>query len=547
MAKKKLRIVPIGGLGEVGKNMMVLEYGSNIMIIDTGIMFPENDMLGVDFIIPDFGYLNDKWHMVRGIVITHGHEDHTGAIAYVLENCLDAPVYATPLTRGLLEVKLRQAKLYDDAKLVTVKPGDRANIGPFEVEFFHMCHSIPDNVGLGIRTPLGLVVHTSDFKIDHTPVDGKPTDFATLGRLAGEGVMLLLSDSTNSIYPGWTPSERVIDSAFDEVFTEAKGRIMVATFASLVSRVQQVMNAAARHGRKLALTGTSMVENSKMARALGYLDDPDNVLVPFEKLASLPDNKIAIMMTGAQGEPSAILGRLAEGRNRLFDLKPGDTVVLSSHPIPGNEENVSRIINRLIQQGAKVVYDPLKKVHVSGHASSEEQKLILGMLRPKYFIPVHGELRHLTGHRAIARGLGMPAENIAVVENGTVVEITEDGMKIGERIPGGYVYVDGTRVGDIGTAVLRDRDKLGNDGVVVVNILVEAGSGKVLEDSIRSKGFVSEPDAQALFEEARQKAYEVINRNLNGNTARSVESALSDFFYAETRRRPTVFAVVNKV
>ncbi|MFQ5410038.1 MAG: ribonuclease J [Anaerolineales bacterium] len=543
--KSKLRIVPLGGLGEVGKNMMVFEYERDILLVDTGLMFPENDMLGIDYIIPDYSYLDDKWDRVRGVVVTHGHEDHTGAIRHVMEE-VRAPIYATPLTRGLLELKLRKQR--DRIEFHTVNAGDTVQIGAFEVEFFHVCHSIPDGVGLGITTPVGLVVHTGDFKIDHTPVDGWPTDFAKLAEFAGRGVLALLSDSTNADQPGWTPSESVIDGAFDKVFANAEGRVLVATFASLISRIQQVINAAARHGRYVALVGTSMVENSKMAIKLGYLEDPDEVLIPLDRALSMPEDEIVLMMTGSQGEPSAILGRLAYGRNRQFDLLPGDTVVVSAHPIPGNEEIVARTINRLIQRGAEVVYDPLLPVHVSGHASSEEQKLVLGLIRPRFFVPVHGELRMLRAHSELAAQVGVPAENIAVVENGTVLEFGPDSMTIGERVPGGYVYVDGTGVGDIGPQVLRERDRLASDGFVIVNLVLDADTRELVrEPTLISRGFVFVRDSSELFDLATRKVRTALSRSPNGKTAKQIETALSDFFYTETKRRPMVFAIVNEV
>ncbi len=543
----KLRIIPIGGLGEVGKNMMALEYGRDILIIDAGLMFPENDMLGIDYIIPDYTFLREHADQIRGIIITHGHEDHTGAIRHVMGD-FTAPIYATPLTRGLLEVKLRDAKLLDKVTLNTVQAGDSVQIGPFKVEFYHVCHSIPDSVGLGITTPVGLIVHSGDFKIDHTPVDGWVTDFTKLSEFAKRGVLALLSDSTNSTKPGWTPSEAVIDGALDKVMREAKGRVIVATFASLISRIQQVANAAVRNDRKMSLVGTSMVENAKMAQKLGYLEVPDGLFVPIEQALGMHSNKVVIMTTGSQGEPSSILGRLSHGRNRSFDLKEGDTVVLSSHPIPGNEEMVSRTINRLFQRGAHVVYDPILPVHVSGHAAAEEQKLLINLVQPKYFVPVHGELRQLHQHAALAQEVGIPAENIAIVENGTTIEFTKDTMKIGERVPGGYVYVDGTGVGDIGPAVLRERENLARDGFVVVNLLIDKKTRKLLEKPhIVSKGFVFVRDSDELFASAARKA-EVAAFSANGKgVARAVEETLSDFFYAEMKRRPMVFTVVNEV
>src|SRR3990172_8951295 len=366
MASKALRLVPLGGLGEIGKNMMAVEYGENILVIDTGIMFPENDMLGIDYIIPDFGYLLEKRDKVRGIVVTHGHEDHTGAIRHVMEE-IQAPVYATRLTRGLLEAKLSRGGMLKDIQLNTVGAGEHVRVGPFEIEFFHVCHSIPDGVGLAITTPAGLIVHSGDYKFDHTPVDGWPTDFAKLGELGGRGVLALLADSTNADEPGWTPSETVIVRAFDDVFREAQGRVLIGTFASLISRMQQAAEAAERHGRKLAFVGTSMVENAKMARNLGYLQVPDSLIVSLDQALKMKPADVVLMCTGTQGEPSSILGRLSTCTNRSFALRPGDTVLLSSHPIPGNEEMVHRTINRLFHRGAEVIYDPIAPVHVSGH------------------------------------------------------------------------------------------------------------------------------------------------------------------------------------
>src|SRR5579859_1379464 len=549
----KLRVIPLGGLGEIGKNMMLFEYGDSSLLLDAGLMFPENDMLGTDYIIPDFRYVVEHKEMLRGIIITHGHEDHTGAIKHVMAS-LDAPVYATPLTRGLLEVKLRDAKLLDRVALRTINAGDRVDIGPFGAEFFHVCHSIPDGVGLGLTTPAGLLVHSGDFKFDHTPVDGWPTDYAKLAEFSGRGVMALLSDSTNADKAGWTPSEAVIDPAFDDVFREAPGRILVATFASLISRIQQVLNAAYRHGRKMALVGTSMVENAKMAQKLGYLNVPDGMIIPIDEALRSTPSKVVIMTTGTQGEPSSILGRLSEARNRQFDLITNDTIVLSSHPIPGNEEMVHRTINRLLQRGARVIYDPIAPVHVSGHASVEEMKLLIHLVKPRNFIPVHGELRHLTQHAAIAREVGIPAENIAVVENGTVLEFENGQLKVGERIPGGYVYVDGSGVGDIGPSVMREREALAEDGFVVVNLRVNKAGQLAGKPEIISRGFVFVRDAEEMFAAAQAQITAAVARvNSNGSAGSAqalrekVQQSLADFFYAELKRRPMIFALVNEV
>ena len=544
MSDKPLRLVPLGGLGEVGKNMMVVEYGHDILVIDTGIMFPENDMLGIDYIIPDFGYLKDKVDRVRGIVITHGHEDHTGAIHHILEE-IPAPIYATALTRGLIEVKLQRAGLLKDARLHTVQAGDTVRLGPFRVEFFHVCHSIPDGVGLAIDTPAGLVVHSGDFKFDHTPVDGWPTDFGKLAELGQRGVLALMADSTNAERPGWTPSEAVIDPAFDDVFRAAPGRILIGTFASLISRIQQAARAAARHDRVLSLVGTSMVDNVRIARQLGYLTIPDGLLIPLDEALKMKPQRVALMCTGTQGEPSSILGRLSTATNRQFDLLPDDTVVLSSHPIPGNEETVHRTINRLLQRGANVIYDAIAPVHVSGHASQEEMKLLMQLIRPQYFVPVHGELRHLKMHASLAHSIGIPAERTAVVENGMVLEFREGKMQAGERIPGGYVFVDGRGVGDVGPEVMRERESLARDGFVLVNLRLNPKTGKLAgEPEIHTRGFVHAPDAEELLQAARQKVRELGGGSENG-LPEKIERELGKLFYAETKRRPMVLVFTS--
>jgi ribonuclease J len=542
----KLRIIPLGGLGEVGKNMMAYQYGENILVVDTGLMFPENDMLGIDYIIPDFQYLLENRQKVRGIIITHGHEDHTGAIHHLMEQ-LNVPIYATPLTRGLLEIKLARGGLLEKLQLNTIQAGGLVKIGPFTVEFFHVCHSIPDGVGLGITTPAGLVIHTGDYKFDHTPVDNWPTDYAKLAEFSGRGVMALLADSTNADKPGWTPSERVIDPAFDQVFREAKGRIIIASFASLISRMQQVANAAKRHQRKLAFVGTSMVENARMARKLGYLDIPEELLVNVEQALKMKPKDIVLMSTGTQGEPTSIMGRLSTGTNRQFDILPGDTVVLSSHPIPGNEESVYRTINRLFRRGANVIYEAVAPVHVSGHASQEEMKLMLNLVRPKYFIPIHGELRHLKQHAAIARQVGIPEERIAIVENGQVVEFEDGQMHTGERIPGGYVFVDGAGVGEIGPDVMREREILARDGFVLVNLTMDRNNCRLLEEpEIITRGFVHASETEGLLEATRKMVVQTVDCTSNGHLQSDLEQTVKSFLYSKTKRRPMVFVTLSK-
>lgn len=545
MKDKKLRIIPLGGLGEVGKNMMVYEYDQQILIVDAGLMFPENDMLGIDYIIPDIEYLADKRDWVKGIVITHGHEDHTGAIHHLLEQ-VNAPIYATPLTRGLLEVKLSRGGLINQVSLHTVQAGETVQIGKFQVEFFHVCHSVPDGVGLGITTPAGLIVHSGDYKFDHTPVDNWPTDYAKLAEFSGRGVLALLADSTNSYRPGWTPSERVIEPAFDEVFRNAPGRVIVASFASLISRMQQVGNTALKHGRKLAFVGMSMVENAKMARKLGYLNLPDDLLVPVDQALKLPLNEVVLMCTGTQGEPTSIMGRLSMGTNRQFDLLPGDTVVLSSHPIPGNEESVYRTINRLFRRGANVIYDAIAPVHVSGHASQEEMKLMLNLVKPKFFIPMHGELHQLHQHASIARKLGFPSERIAVVENGQVIEFEAGEMDLGERIPGGYIFVDGAMVGDIGPTVVRERETLAREGVVLVNLTVDRNTRLLCEEpEIISRGFIY-PRSTEEWAGAMSRLVKEIVQNGNGSLEDDLEQMVKSFIYNKTKRRPIVFVTISQ-
>jgi len=546
MTNGALRIVPLGGLGEVGKNMMTYQAGDHILIVDTGLMFPENDMLGVDYIIPDFDYLMDKRSQVCGIVITHGHEDHIGAIQHVISE-ISAPIYATPLTRGLLEVKLARNGLLNKVDLHTVQAGEVVQIGPFQIEFFHVCHSIPDAVGLGIQTPAGLLVHSGDYKFDQTPVDNWPTDFSKLAEFSKRDVLALLADSTNAERPGWTPSERVVDPAFDRVFSEAKGRIIIASFASLVSRMQQAVNAAQRHERKIAFAGTSMVDNAKMARKLGYLVIPEGLMVTIDQALNLPAEQVVLMCTGSQGEPASILGRLSTDRYHLFNIQAGDTVVVSSHPIPGNEENVYRTINRLFQRGANVIYEAIAPVHVSGHPSQEEMKLLINLVQPRYVIPIHGELRQLKQHALLARSLGIPEENIPVVENGQVIEFQDGKMRLGPRVPGSYVFVDGSGVGDVGPTVMREREALSMDGVVVVHLVVDRGTGRLRkEPEIASRGFMLDKESQDLFYQATRKIIETAS-NSDGNLQQDVEKVMRNYLYSETRRSPVVFVTISKV
>ncbi|MBI5951090.1 MAG: ribonuclease J [Chloroflexi bacterium] len=543
--KNKLRIIPLGGLGEVGKNMMAYEFGNDIIVVDAGIMFPDNDMLGVDYIIPDFQYLVKKAGNVRGLIITHGHEDHIGAIQHFIEE-INVPIYATPLTRGLIEGKLLRNNSQHKAQFKTIQAGESSNIGQFKVEYFHVSHSIPDAVSLAITSPAGLVIHMSDFKFDQTPVDEWPTDFGKLSELAARGVDLLLSDSTNAERPGWTPSEQIIGPAFNKVFAEAKGRVIIATFASLISRVQQVADAAAKTGRKMAIAGTSMVDNVKVARKLKYLEIPDEMIVPIEQALNMQDHKVVIMCTGSQGEPSSIVGRLSAGTNRQFDLKPNDTVVLSSHPIPGNEEAIGKTINRILRRGADVIDDKIAPIHVSGHAAQEEQKLLLNLVRPKHFMPIHGELRMLKRHAKLAMEVGIEKENIIVVENGQVVELVGKKIMLGERIPGDYVFVDGESIGDIDHDIMKERSQLARNGILLIDISLDKRSGRLLhEPEILTRGFVTPEEAETLLPEVRKRVMQAVNGG-GFSSEKDLINTIRSYLHQETKRRPMVLVTLSK-
>ncbi len=543
MKDKTLRIIPLGGLGEVGKNMTVYEYKNQILIVDAGMMFPDNDMIGIDYIIPDFNYVRQNADKVVGIVVTHGHEDHVGAIGHLLED-VNAPIYATPLTLGLIQNKLTR-NFKKEPTMIKVHAGETVRIGSFKVDFFHVSHSVPDAVGLGIDTPAGLVVHTGDYKFDHTPVDNFPTDYAKLAEFARRGAMALLADSTNAERPGWTPSERVIDAAFDKVFHEAKGRIIVATFASLISRMQQVIDTAIKYGRKVAFVGLSMTENARIAKELGYIQYDDETVLPLENVLNMKDDKVVLLVTGSQGEPTSILGRLANGTNRRFDIKEGDTVVLSSHPIPGNEELVYRAINRLMERGADVIYEAIAPVHVSGHASQEEIKLLLHLVKPKYLIPVHGETRMLKQHKKLALSVGMEESQIALVENGRVIEFKNGKMKLGERIPGGYVFVDGTGVGDVDRDIMRERELLSQDGVVLLNLILDKKTGVYKDTEIISRGFMSQDESVDLFDNLKKRA-EKLAQYPSSNLQKELQSVAKSLLFDETRRRPLIFVNISR-
>jgi ribonuclease J len=547
---KHLRIVPLGGLGEIGKNMTAFEIGQDAIIIDTGIMFPANDMHGIDYIIPDFNYLVQRSDLkIHAILFTHGHEDHIGAVQHVVAKYPKVPLYATGLTAGIIELKLAEAGLRDtDIKIF--KAGDHFNLGPFKIEAFHMCHSIPDCVGFAIDTPFGLIVHTGDYKFDNTPVDGRKPDYARLASYGQRGVKLLMADSTNAEREGWTGSESSIEAAFERVFREAKGRIMVATFATLISRIQQAANVAQKLGRRMVINGHSMREYVKMARQMKYLDIPESMILDPGKIGSVEPHKLVMMVTGSQGEPSSVLTKMSIGKHRYLDVKAGDTIVLSSHPIPGNEESVSRTINRLMQRGAQVVYEPLEKVHVSGHASRDEMRLMIHLTQPQWLLPIHGELRHLKAHAQLGIEAGVPPNHVIVVENGNVIEVDKHQVRVGERVQGGYVFVDGGGTKLTGRAVIHDREILSRDGFLLVSVNIDKKTGALLkEPDIISRGFVFVREADELMDTVRENVYETLRtaRQQNGRRQQVLEDSISRVLYNETRRRPMVFAIVNEI
>lgn len=552
MAKPKLKIIPLGGLSEIGKNMMVMESEDDIIAIDAGLMFPEEDMLGIDLVIPDISYLVEHKEKVRGIIITHGHEDHIGALPYILPQ-LNVPVYSTKLTNGLISMKLKERRALAEANLKVIPPGGNVTLGRFRIELFPVCHSIPDSVGLVIYTPIGVVVHTGDFKLDHTPVSGRPTDLSRLAQLGARGVLLLMSDSTYAELPGYTPSEQVVGEALDHIMAEAPGRVIITTFSSLVSRVQQVIDAAAKHGRRVFVVGRSMSDTVRMALELGYLHAPDGILSRLDQLRGLPHNKVVFVTTGSQGEPTSALVRMANRDHREVHIIPGDTVVISATPVPGNEGLVNRVVNSLFKQGARVLYDKVAQVHVHGHASQEELKLLLTLARPKFFMPIHGEYRHLALHAKLAESVGLPKENIFVLEDGDVLELTPESGKRTGKITASNVYVDGLSVGDIDSIVLRDRKMLSKDGIVMVIIALNRQTGKVIgRPDIVSRGFVDPLESKDMIEASRDLVAKVLDHGGArpadwGFISRKVRDTLNRFYYEQTRRRPMVLPFMVKV
>jgi ribonuclease J len=550
MPTHRLRIIPLGGLGEIGKNMMALEYGNDILVIDAGLMFPNEEMLGVDLLIPDISYLLARQNNVRGIVITHGHEDHIGALPYVLSR-ITPPVYATKFTRELILVELKQRGVKTSAKLNVVSPGNSITLGKFTIEFFSVCHSIPDSVGLVIHTPLGTVVHSGDFKVDYTPTSCEATNFNQLASLGAKGVLLLLSDSTYAELPGYTPSERVVSDTLDRIVSEAKGRVIITTFASLISRVQQVFDVAVKHGRRVFIIGRSMKEIVSMALKTGYLTAPPGIMCRLDELKTLPRNRVIVLSTGSQGEPTSALVRMANrDPSSKVQIIPGDTVVISATPIPGNEALVNKTTDSLFRQGANVIYDKLAQVHVHGHGSQEELKLLLSLTRPRFFVPIHGEYRHLSLHASLARTMGIPKDNTFVLENGDILELGQDSGKVVARTRVGVIYVSGQIAGELDNAVLRERKLLSRDGVVVVSIAVDAEGGGLAErPRIITRGFIDSGEEQRLIERGREVVLAALDHDRRRLREPSfvdsrVRDSLSRFFYEQVHRHPVIIPVV---
>lgn len=545
-----LRFIPLGGLGEIGRNMNVFEYEQDVLIVDAGVMFPENDMLGIDLVIPNFAYLRDKKDRVRGIVITHGHEDHTGALPFLLEE-IQAPIYSTRLVLAMVERKLKEhfgKRLKPDLR--ELNPGDALRVGPFTVHAILLSHSIPDSLALAIDTPIGRVIHSGDFKIDYTPGAGARPHLAQLAALAADGVLALFSDSTGAEKAGFTPSEKTIEPAFDQIMRQAPGRVIVATFASQLNRFQQLIDISHRYNRKVAIAGRSLEQNFEIARRLGYLKVPKGTYIKLETAKKLPPQQVTLLITGSQGQPEAALARMAAGRHRDLVLTPTDTVVISATPIPGNEEEVARMINQLVERGVEVVYPPIAHVHVSGHASQEEMKLLLALVQPRFFVPVHGEARHLHLHARLAQSMGLPAQNIFRLKNGEVLEITPESGRVVETVPGGYVFVDGSGVGDIGPAVIREREALGRDGVVTVVIAVRKDSREFAADpQIVTSGVVYKDQADATLQGAQEALARALAQSKRGRSAlaNTAREALSRYFYQSTRRNPVILPVVIEV
>lgn len=550
--KHKLKIIPLGGLGEIGKNMTVVEYGSNIVIIDCGMSFPEDEMLGIDIVIPDITYLIKNKDKIKGIVLTHGHEDHIGSIPYVLKK-VNVPIYGTKLTLGLLGNKLLEHKL-EDVSLNVLDAGNSVNLGCFKVTFIRSNHSIPGAVGIAIDTPIGTIVHTGDFKIDFTPINGDVIDLDTFAEFGRKGVLVAMSDSTNVERPGHTDSERTVGAKFMEIFKNCESRIIVASFASNVHRVQQVINSAVAYNRKVAISGKSMINAVKVSQELGYLDVPDGTMVHVNDIKKLKDNEVVIITTGSQGEPMSALTRMANNDHKKLEIKKGDLVIISANPIPGNEKTVSRVINMLYEKGADVLYDALMQVHVTGHAKQDELKLMLTLLKPKFFIPVHGEYRHLVLHAKLAANLGIDEKNTIIGKNGDVIEITSKSIAKNGSVTSGNVLVDGLGVGDVGNIVLRDRKLLSENGLIIIVLSTEKGTGRILAGpEIVSRGFIYVRENIDLIEESKAVVRGALNKCAESNTREwnnikmAIKDALSSFIYEKIKRNPMILPIIVEV
>ncbi len=548
----RLQIIPLGGLGEIGKNMTAFRYQDTIIVIDAGLMFPEEELLGIDIVIPDISYLLENREKVKAILLTHGHEDHVGALPYVLKE-INVPVYGSRLTLGIVERKLDEHNL-SGTMLNVVKPRDIISIGPLQIEFFRVCHSIPDAMGIAIHTPLGIVVHTGDIKLDQTPVDNELVDFRKFSELGEKGVLVMLGDSTNADRPGFTLSERVVGNTFDELFGKCEGRIIVTTFASNVHRIQQVVTTAAKYQRKLCVIGRSMVNNVQVAMDLGYIDIPEGMRIDMEDISEYPAQEIVIVTTGSQGEPMSALTRMATADHRWVGIQPGDTVIISANPIPGNEKLVSKTVDLLFKQGAEVIYERNMGVHVSGHAAQEELKIILNLIRPQYFVPVHGEYHHLIKHAKLAENLGIPKENIFVAENGQIIEVGKKKGGLNGKVSSGRILVDGLGVGDVGNIVLRDRRQLSQEGIMIVVVTIDKDKGSVLAGpDIVSRGFVYVRESEELIVDAREKVKEALDVCAQRNVTEwsviksQVRERLSRHLYEKTGRRPMILPIIMEV
>ena len=551
--KDNLKIIPLGGLDEIGKNITVFEYGNEIVLVDCGLEFPEDDMLGVDLVIPDITYLEKNKEKIKGLVVTHGHEDHIGAIPYVLKQ-INIPIYATRLTVGLIKNKLEEHKLLASTKLVTVEQGQTINFGNIKVEFIRSSHSIPDSVMLAIHTPVGVVLHTGDFKVDFTPIDDKIMDLGRIAELGNKGVLALMSDSTNSERKGYTMSERTIGEVFDRRRQNNKKRIVVATFASNVHRVQQIVNSAEKYGRKIAVCGRSMINMIETAREIGYIDAPENMFIDIDMIKNYTDDQLVIITTGSQGETMSALTRMAAGEHKKVVITPNDMVIISATPIPGNEKLVSNVINDLMQIGAEVIYSALENVHVSGHACQEEQKLIISLAKPKYFMPVHGEYRQLRAHAETAKEMGIPAENIFILENGKTLELNKKEAKITTSVPSGKILVDGLGVGDVGNIVLRDRQHLSQDGLIVIVMTMDSSTGEIVSGpDVVSRGFVYVRESETLMDDVKRvikqevKTFEEEGVRDWSTIKSTLKDDLRDYIFQRTKRNPMILPIIMEV